>query len=183
MRRRRFGSGARVGQSVGQSASKNMAQLRDLIALTDSRIARTRTAYEAHLQDVAIKDAGWITDWFAMLERYRAAQAEAKKRELSPSEPTDLATDAYAMVARSTQQSFPVDKRTRGDLADLMVRLGRLGYPVDESERPRPTPDVEAPTLADEFLRWTRGVPTPGDLAYYAKVAGAAFLLWKLLER
>jgi len=151
-------------QRVGYA---NAEELKELIGLVDYRIAKTQAVYDANMgpgpSDIVVRDVTWLPDWLAMKERYR------KVRDLSDLGVSST-TSTYEKVARAVQQVEA--HRTKGDLSDLMTRLGKLGYPVDESGTPQPSKK-----LSDLFMEATNVVPTPQGLETFTKWAVLLFLV------
>jgi hypothetical protein len=156
---------------TGEAFIPNEQDLKELIALVDFRIARTQAVYNANVADVNTRDPQWLAGWSLLLGRVNEAKMNA-----DPATRPTLWTerDAYEAVSRAVQQ---VDrKRTTGDLSDLMSRLGKMGYPVDETGAPQPSASNE-PAL--RFLKWTNEVPTPGQTFAGLKWAALAWVAWK----
>jgi hypothetical protein len=154
----------------------DLADLRELVALIEFRIMRTRNAYEPNAVAVAMKDPTWPFDWQALLARYQTAKALCVGLDPSTMLPDVTPQDAnYEAVARSVQQV--ASTRSKGDLSDLMARIAKVGFPVDESGTPQPKR-----TFNDKFLEYTNHVPTPGQLVSFTKIAVLAFVAWKVIE-
>ena len=143
---------ARVGAT--SAFVPNDTDVNDLVALLDFRIARTKAVYDAHPKEVIAKDLAWPVDWSMLNERYTAARAKVTTPAL-----LETPRDRYWNLLRSVQAKEGT--RSPGDLSDLMSRLGKAGYPVDESDAPKPASGND-PALA--FLQATEHVPTPAGL-------------------
>jgi hypothetical protein len=156
---------------TGESFVPNEQDLKELVALVDFRIARTTAAYNANVADVSMRDPNWLADWTLLLGRVADAKTKA-----DPATRPVLWTerDSYEAVMRAVQQ---VDRtRTKGDLSDLMSRLGVLGHMVDETGSPQPDARNE-PAL--RFLKWTNEIPTPGQLVTGTQLLILGFLVYK----
>ena len=152
----------------------DLTDLRELVALIEFRILRTRQVYEPNAVLIDMKDPTWPFDWQAMLERYSTAKNLCVGLDPSTVLPDVTPTDAnYEAVARSVQQV--ANAMTKGDLADLMARLTKVGYPVNETGAPQPKK-----TFSDRFTYYTNAVPTPKELFDFTKLALLALLAWKL---
>lgn len=156
---------------TGEAFIPNDQDLKELLALVDFRIQRTQSVFDAHRLDVPVKDGAWPVEWALLLARV----ADAKIKAAPETRPMLWTVhDSYEAVSRAVQQ---VDRtRTKGDLGDLMARLGKMGFPVDETGTPQPSPSNE-PAL--QFLKWTNEVPTPGETFTGLKWAALVFFAWK----